>query len=129
MADFNDLWANGAKGVASAALENHHQARASAGVLYGLDGWCNEAGTAYVCVFDSASAVSSANPPATWPKHIIEVPAGTNFGLTLPPVGEYYANGIYVGVSTTALPNYTESAASKTHVNVQSGPIFGSNEP
>ena len=131
MADFLDLWSNGAKGVATTALGKALQARATQGVLYGMDGWTSEGSTVYICVFDSAAAVPSGNPPTTWPKHIIEIdkPGNGNFGLTEPPVAEYYANGIYIAVSTTALPNFTLTTNNNTHINCQTGPIFGSGEP
>lgn len=129
MADFDDLWAVGAKGIASVALGNALLARTSAGLLYGLDGYCGESGAVYIGVFDAAAVVANANPPLTWPKHIIYLSAAGNFGLTLPPVGEYYAKGIWVAVSTTAFPNFTLSTNSVTHFNVQEGPIFGSGQP
>lgn len=121
--DFYDLWCAGCTQYKSAALENSKLVRSTPGILYGADGWTDEAGNVYICIFDASAAVASANPPLTWPSHIIEVdkPGNGNFGLTIPPTGENYKKGVYIGVSTTKLPNYTESASSKTHFNVQHG--------
>ena len=130
MADFWDLWSNGSQGVTTSFLGNALQARTTPGLLYGLDGWTSESGVVYIYVFDSAAAVASANPPASDYKHVIQVSSGGgNFGLTEPPVGEYFANGIYIAVSTTAPPNFTLSAGGVTKINCQTGPIFGSGQP
>ena len=130
MPDFYDLWSNGGLGTASAALENSHLIRSSAGVLYGLDGWSSEAATCYVLVFDSAAAVANGNPPATWPKHIIQTNTSVgSFGLSPTICGEYYKNGIWIAISTTAPPNFTISTSSLTHFNVLHGPIFGGGQP
>ena len=124
--DWQDLWSNGCLGTTTGALGKALLARTTAGQLLGLDGWSQESGTIYLFVFDSAAIVASANPPIPWPKHVIEVltPASSNgnFGLTIPPSGEYYANGIYVAVSTTAPPNFTLTTSSLTHLNVQHAP-------
>ena len=129
MADRDDLWAVGAKGVASAALGASIQAIATPGVLYGIDGWTAETGPVYVGVFDSAAAVANANPPLVWPKHIIEVATAGNFSLELPPTAENFKNGIWVAVSSTAFPNFTISTNADTHFNVRCGPLFGSGQP
>ena len=130
-ANLQDIWTNGSAGTAVSALGFDQQCRTSAGVLYGIDGWTSEAANVYIEIFDSATAVSSANPPVPWPKHIIEVdlPGNGNFGLTLPPVAEYFKNGIYIAVSTTAPPNFTKSASNKTHFNCQQAGIFDTNNP
>lgn len=130
MADYWDLWSNGAQGTITSGLGNALQARTTAGLFYGMDGWSSEAGITYIFVFDSAAAVANGNPPATDYKHVVQVPAGGgNFGLTEPPVGEYFAKGIYIAVSTTAPPNFTLSTNGVTKINCQNGPIFGSNQP
>ena len=132
MPDRDDLWSNGAAGIPTpTTLQNALQGRATPGVLYGIDGWTDEAATVYVCIFDSAAAVANGNPPVPWPKHIIEIdkPGNGNFGTAIPPTGEYYYNGIWVAVSTTKLPNFTLSTNSKTSFNIQTSPEFGGGNP
>lgn len=130
MAEFWDLWSNGAQGVITSFLGNDLLARATPGLLYGFDGWTGESGAIYIYVFDSATAVANGNPPLTDYKHVVGLSSGGgNFGLTEPPVGEYFAKGIYIAVSTTAPPNFTLSTNGVTKINCQTGPIFGSGQP
>lgn len=78
--------------------------KASAGTLYGFQGYCDAAG--YVQVHDKASAPASSNVP----KIVIPVASGAAFSLDLGMRGRAFASGIAFGFSSTGA-TYTDGGS------------------
>jgi hypothetical protein len=87
------------------ALDNDGPvSKASAGVLYGFQGYCDAAG--FVQVHDKASAPASTNVPVI----VIPIASGAAFSLQLGTTGRAFSNGIAFGFSSTG-PTYTDGGS------------------
>lgn len=78
--------------------------KASAGTLYGFQGYCDAAG--FVQVHDKATAPASTNIP----KIVIPIASGAAFSLDLGMRGRAFANGIAFGFSSTGA-TYTDGGS------------------
>lgn len=78
--------------------------KASAGTLYGFQGYCDAAG--FVQVHNKASAPASTNVPVI----VIPVAANTPFSLDLGVRGRAFSTGIAFGFSSTG-PTYTDGGS------------------
>jgi hypothetical protein len=78
--------------------------KASAGTLYGFQGYCDAAG--FVQVHDKSSAPTSGNVP----KIVIPIASGAPFSLDLGMRGRAFASGIAFGFSSTGA-TYTDGGS------------------
>jgi hypothetical protein len=78
--------------------------KASAGTLYGFQGYCDATG--FVQVHDKSSAPASTNVP----KIVIPILAGAPFSLDLGMRGRAFSSGIAFGFSSTG-PTYTDGGS------------------
>lgn len=120
MSNLYDLYAGGCTGTipAGTSLVNALQARTSTAVFYGLDGWTSTSGTVYIMVFDSNTSVSGSIGAGIL-KHSVQVSGPGNFGITIPPSGELFKNGIYILQSSSA-PMTATAGATTAWFNCQS---------
>lgn len=125
MPNLFDLYAGGCTGTVptggGSTLPNSLVARNTRAVFYGCDGWYSGARTVYICVFDATALPGNATLTLTnMPKHVVQVNGPNNFGVTIPPTGELFLNGIVIAASTTALPVFTVDTNNAAWFNVQS---------
>ena len=78
--------------------------KASAGVLYGFQGYCDAAG--FVQVHNKASAPTSSNVPVI----VIPIASGAAFSLDLGVRGRSFSTGIAFGFSSVG-PTYTDGGS------------------
>ncbi len=78
--------------------------KASAGTLWGFQGYCDAAG--YVQVHNKASAPTSSNVPVI----VIPIAAGAPFSLALGNAGRAFSTGIAFGFSSTGA-TYTDGGS------------------
>ncbi len=89
----------------STALDNDGPVvKASAGTLYGFQGYCDAAG--FVQVHNKASAPTSSNVPII----VIPIASGAAFSLDLGLRGRAFSTGIAFGFSSTG-PTYTDGGS------------------
>ncbi len=107
-ADVNGLLVNVGGPVTnstSTALDNDGPiVKASAGTLYGFQGYCDAAG--FVQVHNKATAPTSTNVPVI----VIPIASGAAFSLDLGLRGRSFSTGIAFGFSSTG-PTYTDGGS------------------
>ncbi len=107
-ADVNGLLVNvgaPATNATSTALDNDGPiVKASAGTLYGFQGYCDAAG--FVQVHNKATAPTSSNVPVI----VIPIAAGAPFSLDLGLRGRSFSTGIVFGFSSTG-PTFTDGGS------------------